>query len=72
MTSYEVTVGTKVSYRVEVEAESFNQVADKALDYVKNNADSEGKLFDATGSFMPCEMLNDVGSAVEIICANRA
>ena len=72
MTSYDVIVGTKVSYRVEVEAESFNQAAEKALDYVKNNADIEGKLFDATGSLMPCEMLNDVGSTVEIICAHGA
>ena len=70
MTSYEVIVGTKVSYRVEVEAESFNQAAEKALDYVKNNAEIEGKLFDATRSLMPCEMLNDIGSTVEIICAN--
>lgn len=70
MTSYDVIVGTKISYRVEVEAESFNQAAQKALDYVKKDADIEGKLIDVTRNLMPGEMFNDIGSTVEIICAN--
>ena len=70
MTSYDVIVGTKISYRVEVEAESFNQAAQMALDYVKKGADIEGKLIDVTRNLMPGEMFNDIGSRVEIICAN--
>lgn len=70
MTSYDVIVGTKISYRVEVEAESFDQAAEKALDYVKKNADIEGKLIEVTRNLMPGEMFNDIGSTVEIICAN--
>ncbi len=68
---YDVIVGTKVSYRVEVEAESFNQAADKALDYVKNNQSIEGELVDATReprAEVKCLMI--VGSTVEIICAH--
>ena len=67
MTSYDVIVGTRVSYRVEVEAESFNQAEEKALHYVTQGI--QGQVCDAARSLVP-EGLNDSSSTVEIICAN--
>ena len=67
---YGVIVGARVSYRVEVEAESFNQAEDKALDCVKNTQSIEGVILDAARSLVPEGMLNDSSSTVEIICAN--
>ncbi|MGC4098598.1 MAG: hypothetical protein QM706_15915 [Nitrospira sp.] len=62
--TYSAIVGTRVSYRVEVEAESFSEAAEKALEYV--NAHIESGLCTAARSLVP-DGINDSTSTVEII-----
>ena len=68
---YGVTVATTVSYDVQVEAESFNHAAEKAVDYVKNIQDIHGKICDAARSIVPDGVLADERATVELIYAPR-
>ncbi len=63
-----VNVVTKVSYNVEVEAESFDQAEVKALEYVKNDEGVHIKICEAAGALVPDRLLADTGVSVDLIC----